>query len=596
MNHLIRLWHNITPHRHKQFVLLLILMVFVSFAEIVSIGAIMPFLGVLTAPEKVFSHPIAQPLIQWLHITQPMHLLLPLTVIFAMAALTTGFMRLLLLWASTRLSFAAGADLSIEIYRRTLYQPYSVHISRNSSEVINGITSKVNTVIFNIIAPLLTVIASSVILGVILFALLAIEPMIALMAFGGFGLIYALIIRFTRYRLATNSRRIANNSSQLIKSLTEGLGGIRDVLIDGSQPAYCRIYRAADLQLRRADSSNIFIGGSPRFAMEALGMVLIAAVAYTLAQQSGGVQRAIPILGALAIGAQRLLPVLQQIYSGWSSFKGGQQSLQDALDLLEQPLPNDADQLSPIPPLPFKENICCHALSFRYSPTGPWVLRNLSLTITKGSRVGFIGVTGSGKSTLLDIIMGLLDPTEGGLFVDSQLITHPNKRAWQAHIAHVPQTIFLSDASIAENIAFSIPGEQIDYARVSEAAHNAQIAETIEGWKDQYQTRIGERGIRLSGGQRQRIGIARALYKQADIIILDEATSALDNDTEHSVMHAIEGLCSNLTILIIAHRLSTLKNCTQIIELGDNGIKRMGSYQDMILSVQNIPEDGFTIR
>lgn len=581
MSLLRRLWFHIAPRRRKQFGLLLILMVLASFAEIVSIGAVLPFLGMLTAPDRVFNHPLAQPLIKWLQLTHPEQLMLPLTIAFGVAVLAAGAMRLLLLWASSRLSFATGADLSIHIYRRTLYQPYAVHVSRNSSEVIEGIIVKVETVIFNAVNPVVTMTASAIMLIVIVIALLLVDPVIALAAFGGFGLIYAVIIRLTRRRLEANSERIAQESTQLIKSLQESLGGIRDVLIDGSQDTFCQIYQAANLSLLRAQGNNQFITFSPRYAMEALGMILIATLAFALARQSGGIAKAIPILGALALGAQRLLPMLQQLYQGWSSIKGSQQSLQDTLELLDQPLPHYADQPA-VMPMPFKQAIRFNQVSFRYAPHAPWVLRNLSLNIAKGSRVGFIGITGSGKSTLLDIVMGLLQPTEGTLQVDDQAITAENQRAWQAHIAHVPQAIFLADSSIEENIAFGVPKEQIDLARVCQAARQAQIADSIEGWQKQYQTVVGERGVRLSGGQRQRIGIARALYKQADVIIFDEATNALDNQTEKTVMQAIEGLGDDLTILIIAHRFTTLKNCAQVVELVDGGIKKIGTYSELV--------------
>lgn len=576
---LSRLWLHISPRRRGQFGLLLVLMIIASFAEILSIGAVLPFLAVLTAPGRVFEHTFAQPFIQALGLTSADQLLLPLTVIFGLAALLAGAMRLLLLWASTRISYATGADLSISIYRRTLYQPYAVHVARNSSEIINGISNKTSGVIY-IVSMLLNLISSSVMLIAILIALLSVDPVIALAAFGGFGLIYAFIIRFTRNRLSSNSQRIAHESTQVIKSLQEGLGGIRDVLIDGSQATYCQIYRNADLPLRRAQGSSAFISGGPRYGMEALGMLLIAALAYALAQQVDGVTKAIPVLGALAVGAQRLLPVLQQAYVSWSGIQGGEASLYDTLELLDQPLPDYADKPA-ARPLPFRQQISLNQLSFRYSPQTPWVLKNINLSIAKGSRVGFIGTTGSGKSTLLDIVMGLLQPTEGALEIDGQPITAANHRAWQAHIAHVPQAIFLADSTIEENIAFGIPKDQINHERVRQAARQAQIADIIETWPHQYQTFVGERGIRLSGGQRQRIGIARAHYKQADVIIFDEATSALDNETEQAVMQAIESLSDDLTIFIIAHRLTTLKNCTQIVELGDGGIKRTGTYQEI---------------
>lgn len=578
---LSRLWQHISTRRRWQFGILLVLMVLASFAEIISIGAVLPFLAVLTGPSRIFEHPAAQSFIQITGITSAEQLLLPLTVIFGLAALVAGVMRLLLLWVSTRLSFATGADLSNSIYRRTLYQPYAVHVARNSSEVISGISNKANGVIYSIIVPSLTLVSASIMLSAILITLFYVDPFIALVAFGGFGLIYASIIRLTRKRILIDSQCIASESIHVIKSLQEGLGGIRDVLIDGSQATYCQIYRSADHPLRRAQGNNLFISQSPRYGMEALGMLLIAALAYRLATQPDGVAKAIPVLGALALGAQRLLPVLQQAYSAWINIRGGQVSLQDTLNLLDQPLPDYAD-LPAAKPLPFQRHIRVYNLSFRYSSQTPWVLQNLDLNIAKGSRVGFIGTTGSGKSTLLDIMMGLLQANEGGLEVDGQPITAANYRNWQAHIAHVPQAIFLADSTIAENIAFGIPTEKIDYGRVMSAAKQAQIAEIVESWPEQYKTFVGERGIRLSGGQRQRIGIARALYKRADVIIFDEATSALDNETEQAVMQAIEGLSKNLTILIIAHRLTTLKNCTQVVELAEGGIKRIGTYQQIV--------------
>jgi ABC-type multidrug transport system fused ATPase/permease subunit len=576
-----RLWSHIAPRRRSQFGALFFLMIAASFAEVVSIGAVLPFLATLTSPESVFRHPIAQPAINFFGLTAPGQLLLPLTVLFAFTAIISGAIRLVLLWAQTKLGHAIGADLSISIYRRTLYQPYSVHVARNSSEVIAGISGKANGVVYFTLLPLLTILSSIVILTTILFALLAIEPFIASVAFAGFGAIYALVIMLTRKRLARDSQRVSHEQTQVIKALQDGLGGIRDVLIDGTQSTYCKIYRKADLSLRQGNANIQMIASSPRYGIEALGMVLIAMLAFVLAGRSAGIATAIPVLGALALAAQRMLPALQQTYSCWASLRGGQASLADALVLLDQPLPSHAD--GPLPtPSPFQDAICFNNLSFRYTPQGPWVLRGLDFTIPKGSRIGFIGTTGSGKSTLLDIVMGLLSPTEGSFSIDSNPVTERNCRAWQTHIAHVPQVIFLSDTTIAENIAFGVEPDQIDHARVRWAAEKAQIALTIESWNFQYDTVVGERGIRLSGGQRQRIGIARALYKKADVIVLDEATSALDNDTEFAVMEAIDNLGSELTVLIVAHRLTTLRNCDWIVELGNGSVSRIGTYQEIV--------------
>lgn len=578
---LIRLSYHVAPRRRKQLGLLLVIMVLASFAEVVSIGAVLPFLGVLMSPEKVFAYPVIQPLISALGLTESNQLLLPLTALFIFAALFSGATRLILLWAQTRLGFGIGADFSIQIYQRTLYQPYSVHVSRNSSHVISSISTKTNTVIYNTLLPLLFITSCSLILLTILVALIAIDPIVALAAFGGFGSLYVLIMFATKKRLAQDSKRVSYESNQVIKALQEGLGGIRDVLIDGVQDTYCQIYRQADLPMRRSQANIQIISQAPRYLIESLGMVLIAILAYGLAGRDQEIAIAIPVLGSLALGAQRLLPVLQQLYYSWSSIRGNHNSLQDVLDLLDQPLPDYANQ-PPSAPIPFKQSIRLNQVSFRYTDLGPWILRGVDIEIVKGSRVGFMGTTGSGKSTLIDLIMGLLEPTEGKLVIDSVSNTVDSYRAWQAHIAHVPQTIFLADASIAENIAFGISSEKIDSERVKQAAHQAQIATTIESWSKQYDTFVGERGVRLSGGQRQRIGIARALYKRSDVIVFDEATSALDNDTERAVMQAIESISKEITIIIVAHRLSTLQNCDQIFELEKGRVKRAGTYTELI--------------
>lgn len=575
------LWRNIAPRRRRQLALLLVIMVLASCAEVASLGSVLPFLGVLIAPERIFLSPIVQPIVLLLGLVTPQQLLLPLTALFIVAALLSGGLRLALLWAQTRLAFAIGADFSIQIYKKTLYQPYAIHVARNSSHVIAGISTKTNTVIYSTLLPVLFVLSSGLILFSIMAALMMIDPVIAIASFGSFGALYGLIMLASRKRLALDGKRISKESDQVIKALQEGLGGIRDVLIDGTQATYCKIYRDADLPLRRSQANIQIVAGGPRFLIESFGMGLIAILAYGMAKSETGVASAIPVLGALAVGAQRLLPVLQQLYSSWSAIRSGRSTLQDVLELLSQPLPEYADEPQPTR-LPFNERISLNQVGFRYGDAEPWVLRSVNLEISKGSRVGFIGTTGSGKSTLIDIIMGLLEPIGGRLCIDGAPITERNCRAWQSHIAHVPQAIFLADTTIAENIAFGVSAKDIDYARVREAARVAQVSTTIESWGNGYDTVVGERGIRLSGGQRQRIGIARALYKRADVVVFDEATSALDNDTERAVMEAVSNIGKNVTVLMVAHRLSTLQSCDLVLELEEGQIKRVGSYQEMI--------------
>ena len=385
----------------------------------------------------------------------------------------------------------------------------------------------------------------------------------------------------TRHRVAQNGDLCAQGQTKVIKVIQEGLGGIRDVLLDGAQAVYCQAYRDVIVPLQRVGSENTFMATAPRYAMETLGMVLIAILVLAMSIRLGDPVAALPILGVLALGAQRCLPLMQQLYSSWSSIIGSKAALFDVLTLLDQPLPAEAIQPEPLPLL-LNKYIQLHNVHFRYGDCSPWVLKGVNLLIAKGDRVGFVGTTGSGKSTALDLLMGLLDPTQGRILVDGITISGIHRRAWQRTIAHVPQTIFLLDATVAENIAFGVPASEIDLARVHRSAVQAQISEFIESSPDGYNAIVGERGVRLSGGQRQRIGIARALYKQAEVIIFDEATSALDSETEKAVMQAIEALDMNLTILIIAHRLTTLKNCTQIVELGGGGIVRTGSYHEML--------------
>lgn len=581
LNLLINLRGHISIRRQRQFFLLMVLMLISAFAEVVSLGTVLPFLGALVAPDKVFNYPFVAEISQVFGIYSADQLVMPLTVTFAIVALIACSIRILLLWSSNRLAFSCGADLGIDIYKRTLYQEYRVHLLRNTGEVISGVTNKVNGVVFGVLLSLLTLVSSTVLLVAILLALIAIDPIVASIATVGFGVSYILITLISRQRLHLNSQRIAREQTQVIKALQEGLGGIRDVLIDGTQSVYCDIYSKADYLLRRAQSENAFISGSPRYIMEALGMVLIVFLAAALSLKDGGVATVLPVLGALALGAQRLLPAMQQIFSAWASIAGSHASLADTILLLNQPMPAEFFQPSPAP-LCFKNAIHFNDVRFCYTGDASPALNNLNLVIPHGSRVGIIGSTGSGKSTMLDLLMGLLIPTNGELKVDGQIIIGDRIRAWQRTIAHVPQSIYLADATLAENIAFGVPPEMIDLNRIQLAARQAQIADFIESDPKGYQAYVGERGIRLSGGQRQRIGIARALYKEASVLVFDEATSALDNITEKSVIDAIEGLSANLTIVLVAHRLTTIQHCDIIVELEHGRVVAQGTYEELL--------------
>lgn len=576
---LLELFQLISPRRRIQFYLMFILTLASSFAEVVSLGAVVPFIGILTQPEKVYNYLRLKGVVQFLHFNSPASLVLPLTFGFGVAAILAGALRLMLSWVAIKLANGIGTDLSIEVYRRTLYQPYRIHISRSSSEIISGITQKVSAA-SGLLLSLVNVITSLMLFMAILITLLVIDPLVASVALIGFGSSYGLIAIKTRKRLLHNGLHISREQTGVIKALQEGLGAIRDILLDGTQDIYCNIYRRAVVQLQKSSGENNFINQAPRFAMESLGMVLIAILAYSLSFREGGIGAALPVLGALALGAQRLLPLLQILYGNWAFLLGGKSSLAVVLELLNQPMSDEND--TNFKALDFKDSIKFSNVHFQYTEKGPWVLDGINLTIVKGARVGFVGSTGSGKSTALDLIMALLEPSEGKILIDEKELSEENRRAWQHIIAHVPQNIYLADGTIAENIAFGVSPEMIDMNRVIIAAEHAQLADFINGRAEGYDLFVGERGVRLSGGQRQRIGIARALYRKAELLIFDEATSALDGKTEKAVMGAIENLSKNLTILIIAHRVSTLQNCDSIVQLENGKIVSQGPYADFI--------------
>jgi len=574
-----KLWGHLSKQRRLQLGALLLVMLASSGAEVSSLAALLPFLAVLANPEQIWQLPVVQQLAPQLGISSAAQLLLPVTFLFGLAAIAAAAVRLLNVWLNGRLAAAIGSDLSCEAYRRTLYQPYGVHVARNSSGVITALQSQVGSLVV-VLNSLLAILTNGLVLLGLLWALLLIDAKVALIAGGVFGLAYAVIVQKSKRQLTNNSKRSAVYSQSSLQALQEGLGAIRDVLLDGSQHHYLQKYLQADRPLRQISAQSTFIGAFPRYMMEAVGLCLIGGVAYWLTSRHGGMATALPLLGALALGAQRILPALQQTYSAWATIKAYKSAVQAVVDSLDQHLHPGAFATIPTP-LILQQQIRFDQVSFAYGSGGTQVLDQLSFEIKKGERVGLIGSTGSGKSTTVDLLMGLLLPSSGKITVDGSSI-HSQKEperllAWRAAIAHVPQMIYLADCSIAENIAFGVTDEVLDLERVKLAAQQAQISDFIESSPLGYKAFVGERGIRLSGGQRQRIGIARALYKQASVLVFDEATSALDNATESALMEAIEGLSRELTIVMIAHRLTTVQRCDRVIELEEGRILRFST-------------------
>ena len=581
---LLGIWSHLSRRRRLQLGLLLIVMLACGGAELVSLGAVLPFLAALSDPDRLWQQPLVQLLAGRVGFTEASQLLLPVTLAFATAAVLAGTIRLTNLWLNGRLAAAAGSDLSCEAYRRTLYQPYCVHVQRNSAAVITATITQIDQTVAALNA-LLQLITSGVVAAGLLMGLLVINAPVAVAAAGLFGCAYGVLAITSRRELRRNGQKIADASRQQLKALQEGLGAIRDVLLDGSQPTYLRIYRQADHPQRQLQAKNGFLSTFPRYALEALGLVAIALLGGLLVMQQGSGVEVIPLLGALALGAQRLLPALQQMYSGWAALKGYNAAIQAVLAMLNQPLP---PQVSVTEHLPLREGICLERVHFCYEQGQSDVLRGVQLAIRRGERIGLIGSSGSGKSTTVDLLMGLLAPTAGRVLVDGIDLNDPERlAAWRATIAHVPQSIYLADSSIAENIAFGVSPNQINLSRVKQAAQKAQIASFIESTPEGYNSFVGERGVRLSGGQRQRLGIARALYKQASVLVLDEATSSLDTRTEEDVLAAVQELEDELTIIMIAHRLSTLRMCDRVVRLDCGKIVADGNPNDVIGS-QNL--------
>ena len=578
---LVRLWHRLRPRRRKQIVVVSFLMVLSTFGEVLTLGAVIPFITVLVEPERVFEIRLVAEIAQSLNLDRAEDLVVPLAVVFVAAALLAVAFRMAVLWVTTRLVVATGADLSAEAYERTLYQPYATHVSRNTSDVISGVVHKVEAIVSGMLAPFQTAVGSILTIAAVTGVLIFLDPVVALIAMTTVGGGYVITTRVFRNRLTRNSQLIDLDYTRVVRAIQEGIGGIREVLIDGTQPMFLAEFADSDRRRRHAQGSNGVINQAPRIMMEGVAVVLISMLAVALSGRSGGVAGSLPLLGALALGGQRLLPLYNQAYSAVSTVLGHRALLVNALEILEQPLPESYGLPIP-PPLEIETELRCRHLRFRYAESGPWVINDLELTIAKGTRIGLVGATGCGKSTLLDLLMGLLVPTEGEVLVDGRPFAGNRLRAWQRSIAHVPQHIFLADASISENIAFGIPVEDIEMDRVHEAARRAVIADFAEGKPMGYATVVGERGVRLSGGQRQRIGIARALYKQASVLVFDEATSALDNQTEQSVIDSLVGLDREVTVILVAHRLTTLKDCDVILELGDGRIIGEGTFETLL--------------
>lgn len=578
---LLGLFRFLPPPMKREFYGVVGLMLLGAFAEFLAIGAVLPFLSLFADPARIVRNGFLRQVFAGLGATTPHEALMVAAGLFCLAAAAAGIVRLTLVWFSQAFVFRLAHYLGVAIQQRILCQSYTYHVERNTSEMLAAL-EKVQVLLFNVLIPLMTGF-SSLVIAVFIVAMLAyIDPFTAVTAALSFALIYVAVSAFSRRRIARCSRIINDAYARRVQITQESLGGIRDILLDRSQQMYVDRFSAVDGEFRRAQALAAFVGNGPRFVIESVGMVMIALLAVVIVDREHGAGGALPVLGALALGAQRLLPLLQQVYYGWSSLNAGHAMVGDLAALLDLPVDPATVSRGVVAPLPFTTEIRFDHVTFFYSGRSDPVVDDLDIAIDKGSRVAFVGTTGSGKSTTIDLLMGLLDPTHGQITVDGRPLRGSDRVAWQAGIAHVPQSIFLADTSIEENIAFGVVPEHIDRERVRSAARLAQLDAFIDELPDGYATRVGERGVQLSGGQRQRLGISRALYKQASVLILDEATSALDDKTEAALMRSLEGLDQDLTIIMIAHRLSTVAMCDKVIRMEAGRVVASGTFDQVV--------------
>lgn len=566
--------------RKIQFILSILFIFMNSAAEVASLASLIPFLAVLSDPNRFWQSAKVQMFAGFFGASTALQAVPIVCMLFGLITVVSAVIRTSTLIINSRFTMLLGADISRIVFDKTLHQPYPMHAMQNSAALITNVTSHSASFVNQILSPAVTLMTSGLTVIGILTTLFVVKWWVALSATVIFGGTYIGMVRFTRFRYLRNSRIVTESQDDVVKALQEGLGAIRDVIIDSNQSFYKNLFADADIRMRKAYNSSYILSSTPRYILEAVGLIMITVVAFVLSKGESKLLGAVPVLGALAMGAQRLLPAMQTSYSSWTSILSGRSSLDRIVAVLESP------QVIVVsgPPAEFNTDFAFQNVRFQYAKDQPVVIDDVSFTIAKGERIGIIGATGSGKSTTMDLLLGLLPPTGGQIVVDGKPIIGDAVFGWQRILAHVPQAIYLADATIAENIAFGIPKSAIDMDGVYRAATLAQIHEHVNGLEHGYNTFVGERGIRLSGGQRQRIGIARALYKNAKVLVFDEATSALDNDTESSLMAAIEDLSAELTIIMVAHRLSTVQRCDKVLRL-ENGRVLMFDIPSKVLDV-----------
>lgn len=576
-----KLFSCISPRRKVQILLLFLMQLMNAVLEIFSIGSIVPFLGALTDIKKLMANHYIIVFTDWVQISDPQQLIMILALIFGAGVIAANIFRFLTLLTQQYLSAAIAVDLGKMLYFKTLHKPYQFFLVNNTSHLIGNTTNDLSGTL-GILYGLFSIVTQGLIAIFIITSLFLYNTKIALILSITIVASYSLIMLLVNRRLRRNSLVVSDSYRGMVQALQEGYGGIRYIILDRLQENFANQYTKADRWFRRKNAENSIIMQAPRYFLESIGMVAMTAITISFISKDSNITEIIPLMGLLVFGCYRLLPAMQQIYASISSVISLSVSMQRVMDVISEPLNAEVEK-SVIQPMKMKDSLQFNHVFFDYHGTGEsWTIADMSFAIKAKTTVALVGHTGSGKSTISDLILGLIQPQKGQIMVDGIPLDIANTGKWQAGISHVPQAIFLSDTTIAENIAFGTPYDQIDMARVINAAKMAQLDSFIQTMPKKYDESVGERGVRLSGGQRQRIGIARALYQNPSLIVFDEATSALDNKTEQDFMQAINELKHNLTIILIAHRLSTVKNADNILVFEKGRLVAQGKYDELL--------------
>lgn len=573
-----RLLALLTPREQWQAGLLLLMVLVMAFLDLAGIASIMPFIAVLTTPELLHDHPVLRTVFHdTLGLTDPdLFVFVFGCLVFALLVASLAF-KALTSYAMTRFTLRRELSLGRRLMAGYLNQPYAWFLNRHSADIGKIILSEVHQVVNHGMMPAMHLMAHGAVVIAILGLLVVLDPQLMLTVAMVLGTAYGLTFWALQAQLKRLGERRGKANKARYQAVSEAFGASKEIKVGGLEAAYLSRFTHpaqtfADLQSRAQVMHTL-----PRFALEAIafgGMLVV--VLYLLRREEGFVQ-ALPMISLYAFAGYRLMPAVQAVYSALSELR----FVSPAVDELTLEL---AGLKAPIEPvtgevLPLQQSIRLDSVSYRYPGAQQPAITDLSLVIPARQTIGVVGVTGSGKTTLIDLILGLLAPTSGTVWVDDCALQGAAVRTWQRTLGYVPQSIYLADDSIAANIAFGVDPAEIDHAAVIAAAQMAQIHTVItEQLPNGYQTAVGERGVRLSGGQRQRIGIARALYHRPQVLIMDEATSALDAMTEDALMTAIDGLHGSLTVIVIAHRLSTIKACDRIYVLGNGRLVDQGDF------------------